>query len=124
MAKPTVRVIIPRNPDGLLSLADLVYKKHQADGAKSPLQTLSDYNWNDNGPKIAEAQVLDAQAKQMEKDLEELYRLRDILLKPIDLTVKSSRDNLMGIYKNNYKKLGDWGYVVDDTPKAKKTSVK
>ncbi len=120
MANPNMRVKIPRNPQRRIALAASIYKKHLADGVKSPLQTLSDYNWTDNGPKITEAEDLELQAKQLEKDVEELYRQRDLLLEPITLTIRSSRDNLLGIYQANYKKLGDWGFVVDDTPRAKK----
>ena len=37
--------------------------------------------------------------------------------------VTSARDILLGLNKGNEKKLGDWGFVVDDSPapaKAKK----
>jgi len=35
-------------------------------------------------------------------------------------SVKASRDTLVGVYNSNPKKLGDWGFVVNDTPQAKK----
>ena len=123
MKKPSFRVKIPTNPSELLSLAAGVYAKHVADGATSPLKELEDNNWTDNGPGIANAITLDNNAKQMEKDLEELYRQRDILIAPIALTVKASRDLLIGKYPTNYKKLGDWTFIVDDSPKAKKKKV-
>jgi len=120
MAKNNVRIKMPRNADDLLKLANLVYAKHTADGDKSPLNLLDDYNWTNNGDKITQAQTLQNQAKQMEKDLEGLYKQRDLLLDPVDLTVKASRDLLLGVYKANYKKLGDWGFEVDDSPKPVK----
>ncbi len=120
MAKSTTaRVVIPRNPDEFLTLAKLVFAKHTADGATSKLNGLSDYNWTDNGAKIDEAITLQARAKQMEKDLEELYRLRDIQIAPVDKTVKASRDLLLGAFASNPKKLGEWGFTVNDTAKAK-----
>lgn len=122
MPNPNVRVKIPTNPTELLKLAALIYAKHTADGAASRLKALDDYTWELHGDKVAQAQVLDAEATQMEKDLEEKYKQRDLLLAPVDATVKSSRDLLLGAYKKNYKKLGDWGFEVDDTPKAKKTT--
>ena len=122
MPNPNVRVKIPTNPSELLKLAALIYAKHIADGAASRLKALDDYTWELHGDKVEQAQVLDAEATQMEKDLEEKYKQRDLLLAPVDATVKSSRDLLLGAYKKNYKKLGDWGFEVDDTPKAKKTT--
>ena len=120
MAKNNVRVKIPRNPEDLLALATDVYSKHISDSSTSALNSLADYNWTDNGAKIAQAQALQDKAKQMERDLEGLYNQRDLLLAPVDLTVKASRDLLLSIYKANYKKLGDWGFEVDDSPKPKK----
>ena len=120
MAKTNVRVIIPKNPADELNLAKKISDKHTADGANSPLKALVDFNWTDNAPKVTQALALQVQIDQMEKDLETLYNKRNVLLVPVDGTVKASRDTLLGIYKANYKKLGDWGFVVDDTPKAKK----
>lgn len=120
MAKAKVRVIIPKNPEDLLKLAGKINLKHVADGAASPLNQLEDFNWTDHGSKIAPAQTFNDDAKQMEKDLEKKYDQRDLLVSPIDQTVKASRDLLLGKFKLNPKKLGDWGFVVDDSPKAKK----
>ncbi|MCB9187539.1 MAG: hypothetical protein H6601_12445 [Flavobacteriales bacterium] len=115
------RVVIPSNPEKALALAKLVYGKHQADGANSPLNVLKDHNWTDNGPKIADAENLNKQAKDLEKQVEKLYQDRDALLKPITATLRSSSQTLLGIYKSSPKTLGDWGYEVNDTPVAKKT---
>src|SRR5690349_5642326 len=123
MAKAT-RVFIPRNPSELLSLAESIYSKHQADGANSPLNALEDDNWTENGARIAQAKALDAQAKQMQKDLENLFKQRDLLLAPIDATVKASRDLLLSKFSRNPKKLGDWSFDVTDSPKAKKIEKK
>lgn len=120
MAKKNVRVQIPKNPEELLKLADKINKKHISDAADSPLNQLEDFNWTDNGPKIVPAQTFNDEAKQMEKDLEKKYDQRDLLVNPIDKTVKATRDLLLGKYAQNPKKLGDWGFVVDDSPKAKK----
>lgn len=118
------RVIIPSNAEKALALAKLVYGKHQADGANSPLNVLQDHNWTDNGPKIALADDLNAQAKELEKKEEKLYKERDALLKPVKDTLRSSSQTLMGIYKSSPKKLGDWGFEVNDTPQKKKEEPK
>lgn len=120
MPKNNVRVKMPRNADDLFTLAKLVYAKHTADGDRSPLNSLDDYNWMDNGSKIAQWQYLQNQVKQLEKDIDDLYRQRDLLLAPVDLTLRASRDLLLSIYKANYKELNDWDFEVDDRPKPKK----
>lgn len=122
MAKKNVRITIPTNPTELLNLAKSIYTKHTDDGADSPLNQLEDDNWADNGPKIADALDLDAQTKQLEKALENLYAQRNLLLDPVKKTVLASRDLLSGKFSKNPKKLGDWGFVVDDSPKASKAA--
>ena len=119
MAKSTIRVKIPGNANDQIALAEKIYAKHQDDGADSPLNLLEDDNWTDNGPKIEQAKALQLQAKQMEKDLEKLYQLRDQLLSPLLATIKASRDALLAKYSKTPKKLGDWAFQVDDSPKAK-----
>lgn len=114
------RVVIPSNAEKVLSLADKVLKKHTSDGDSSPLNVLQDHNWTDNGPKVAKAIALNNKAKALEKEVEKLYQDRDALLKPIKDTVRSSSRTLMGIYKSSPKKLGDWGFEVNDTPQKKK----
>ena len=118
------RVVIPQNPEKAIALAKKVYDKHLADGTDSPLNVLKDHNWTDNGPKIAEAEDLNKQAKDLEKQVEKLYQDRDALLKTITATLRSSSQTLMGIYKSSPKKLGDWGYEVNDTPQKKKEEQK
>lgn len=115
-----MRVQIPRDPVLRLKLAANVYKKHSDDAAASPLDELQDHNWNDNGPKIEEAQKLQTEIEQLEKSLEVLYGQHDLLILPILETVKSSRDLLMGVYAANPKKSGEWGFTVGDSAKAVK----
>lgn len=120
MANNAFRVVIPTHPEQKLALAELVLAKHTTDGAASPLNAMSDHNWTANGPKVAQARTLQTDITQMEKDLENLYKQRDLLLAPVMESVKASRDLLYGANRTNPKKLGDWGYVVNDTPQKKK----
>lgn len=108
------RVTIPRNPKERLELAGRVFAKHQADGAGSPLSALQENNWTTHGPNVAEALTLHNQAEDLSRQIEELYRQRDVLLEPITEAVKSSRDLLLGIHRTNPKRLGDWGFEVAD----------
>ena len=120
MANNSFRVVIPTNPEQQLNLAELVLNKHTADGPASPLNVLVDHSWNDNGPKVGQARTLQNEITQLEKDLERKYKERNLLLAPAMQSVKASRDTLVGIHRSNPKKLGDWGYVVNDTPQRKK----
>jgi len=115
------RIVISKSPEKLLALAKTILKKHEDDGASSPLNTLLDANWTENGPKVAEADDLNAQAKELEKKVEKLYQDRDALLASVELTVRASANLLNGIYKNSPKNLGEWGFEVNDTPAKKKT---
>lgn len=118
------RVVIPSNPEKAIALAKLVNQKHTDDGADSPLNVLKDHNWIDNGPKIAEADTLNEEAKKLEKQVEKIYKERDALLKPIKDTLRASSKTLLGIYASSPKKLGDWGFEVNDTPQKKKEEPK
>ena len=52
--------------------------------------------------------------------MEKAYRERDLLIEPIDETVKASRNLLKALNQKNPKRLADWGFQVADTaPQAK-----
>ena len=114
------RVVLSGNPVHSLDLAQLVYDKHQSDGAASLLLSLEEHDWAITGPKIAPCLAKHKEAEALSKAAEEAYRVRDAMLTEINAIVKDSKTLLKGKYVNNPKKLGEWGFVVDDTPKAKK----
>jgi hypothetical protein len=114
------RIIIPKNPGELLKLAQKIYDKHQADGAASPLNAMIDYNWAVEGPKVAPCKKNNDDAEVAAKRAEQLYRQRDLDLPNVRAIVQNSAAVLKGIYAKNPKVLGDYGLVVDDTPRAKK----
>ena len=77
--------------------------------------------WETNGPKISEALQLHVQAEELRKQAENLNKKRDLLLNVVKESVKGSRDILMGIYRENPKELGNWGYEVNaSVSKSKK----
>lgn len=116
------RVVIPRNPAQKLELASLIYAKHLDMGNSSPLNSLQSNNWSNNGPEIASAQTLHQQAEEFKRQMELAYKQRDLLLAKIDESIKSSRDLLLGVYRAIPKSLGQWGFEVDDSKKASKTT--
>ena len=115
-AKTTVRIPVSKKPGEALALATLVFAKHQADGASSPLKAITE--WQTVGPTIAAAADTQTRIEAMEKQLEKLYETRDNLLPAILDVTQRSRTLLGSIYKKAPRTLGDWGYTVDDTPRA------
>ncbi|HNW52168.1 MAG TPA: hypothetical protein PKH79_13875 [Prolixibacteraceae bacterium] len=113
MANSNYRVVIPSSPGDLLNLANSVYKKHQELGASSPLNSMQSNKWDDNGPSVATALGYQEQAEELKRQSEKLNKQRDLLLAPIKESVRASRDLLLGIYRDNPRVLGDWGYEVN-----------
>jgi hypothetical protein len=122
MATTKGRVLISRNPEELLKLAGKVYSKHVADGATSDLNNLDagTYDWSKVGPTIPICLAFHDEAEDYKTKMEEAYRKRDALLTSIDEHVKGSSSFLKGKYANQPKKLGNWGFEVDDTARAPK----
>ena len=118
------RVVVPTNPAELLALAAKIYAKHVADGAASPLKAMVDYDWAADGPKIAPCLANHTDAEAAAKKAEEAYRQRDVDLPAIKAIVKNSAGLLKKINAKNPKKLGDYGFVVDDTVQVKKAKPK
>lgn len=120
MAITKGRVQMPRNPKESFELAQKIYTKHQADGATSPLDQLEGYDWATTGPTIQNGLDYHNKAEELKGQMEQLYRQRDAIFKDVDAINKASGAYLKGKYAKNPKKLTEWGFEVDDTPKAKK----
>ena len=121
MAKTTKgRIAIPTNVEENLQLAGKVYEKHQKDGASSILNNLDDMDWNAMGPNIALCLQKHLEAEDLKRKTEEAYRTRDLYLPQLNELLRASKGLLKGVYSKNPKKLGEWGFSVDDSPKVKK----
>ena len=99
-----------------------VAAEHKDQGKDSPLSIL---NWDEINPVITEADGLDDKIGSMGRELEKLTQRRKTLIeKPDGLGdfARQSRDILSGVYRNEMKKLGDFGFEVNDSPKVKKTT--
>lgn len=120
MKKQNVRIAIPLNPTLLILLAVAIKIQHEKLGIKSPLAVL---DWEKNGPVIGEAAEVDGKLQGLEKELEKLFGRRKVLLDgSLSEFVRSCRDVLTGTCRGELRKLIDFGFEVDDTPKAKKTT--
>ena len=109
------RVEIPKRPLELIDLAEKVYAKHQQDADNSALKPLP---WTEVGVTLTQAEELHIKAEKLKREMDQVYEERDKLLKPIEEIVKSSRDILIGVHKKQPKKLGEWGYIVIESPKS------
>lgn len=121
MAKLTKgRVLIPRKIEEHLSLAEKVYQKHQIEGQGSILNSLEGLDWAQIGPKLAECAKKHEEAEEYRRKMEEAYRERDLVFPQIEEILRASKSILKAAYSKNPKKMGEWGFTVDDTPKVKK----
>ena len=109
------RVKVPKNPGDLLDLAKVVGDKHQKEGTSSPLKLSVDYNWDELVAEIDKCKELHTAAEDFKRKMEETYRERDISLPNIESAVRAASALLKGVYAKNPKRLGDWGFNVDDT---------
>ena len=116
----TVRVVIPTNVGELLRLAMRIYKKHLADGKNSVLRNLTDYNWDEIGPNLDLAAAKHEEAEDLMRRAELAYRERDRLVGDLPDAIRATRDMLKGMFRKTIKKLVEWGFEVNDTPRVKK----
>ena len=115
---PKPRITIPPNTPDLIKLAVAIQEQHTALGKTSPLTML---DWDEAAPEIKDASDVQKQIDKLGKDLEKLVERRNNYVEPLGDFVRSSRDVLAGVYRSEIRKLTDFGFKVDTTPKQKKT---
>ena len=129
MSNGFLSVIIPRKANDLLTLAEGIYAKHEADGVDSVLKY---FDMAEFGILILAAKENDALAKKLNRDKEMNFQQRNLALgfgngarnansKTLLHYVLSCRDVLLGLNKSNEKSLGLWGFYVISSPKSKNT---
>ena len=118
--------MIPATPDDLKTLIDAIITKHASYVLPdvSPLAVFLQQN-----PTINLAQMsLDAQQAIDDNDAAAAERIqkesrkqqRDVLWNPVMTHLRKIGGFLVGVFVGKEKKAGDWGYTVDDSPKAPK----
>lgn len=122
MPRTSGRINVSKNAEQLLKLAADVYAKHLAEGVNSPLKSLDDYNWDAIGLAIQPCLDLHKTAEMHKAKMEEAYRERDKTLPNIEEAVRGAKGILKAIYRKNPKKMGDWGFTIDDSPRTKRLS--
>ncbi|MCG3165270.1 MAG: hypothetical protein POELPBGB_01032 [Bacteroidia bacterium] len=89
----------------------------------NPYLALHNYSITDDMVAVTDARGFHEQAKQLAKDAEDATEDRNNVWLPVVEHVRSIGGFLMGLYNNNPKELGNWGFVVDDSPRAPKQVV-
>jgi hypothetical protein len=119
MPKKNVRVTIPTDPSEDIALLVKVKAKHDALGDASPLKGLK---WEKIGPAYASAKLHDDAAEDAKKVMEREFRARDVDMPTVMQALRDSRDVLLAVNSENPKVLGDYGFEVDDSPRAATTA--
>lgn len=128
MSRVTTRVEIPKNADKFLILIDDIVEKEEALAPNGVLST-------DDLTKLKALKTIandsNVAMKAAKKLAEEKTAARDFAFgrtkgqgvntpDTCEFFVTKLRDKLLADNKTNPKVLGEWGFVVDSSPKAKK----
>lgn len=129
MPKKTLRISIPKSPDGLVDLVIAIAAKHSKDGQSSPLNGMKEKDRSDFLAKAAMVKQLSETAKSLRRQAEKATQDRDLVigsasaaLTPGTLRFYAAavRDLLVGVNKGNEQALGEYGFAVDTTPRVVK----
>ncbi len=118
MGNPTIRVNVPKNAEELLDLATKIVSKKNELGATSPLTAMVSHSWTENEQKVPTCLDFHNRAEELNRQAEEAYRQRDLLLGDIKESVLASRDLLLGVYRETPRVLGEYGFEVNDSVRA------
>jgi hypothetical protein len=128
MANNQFRVVIPTNADAFITLCDEIIEKEEE---LAPNGILSAAELQELKDLRTDAAKANKEAKQLEKQAEDKTKARDLCLGKANgqgvatpgtalFFVTKLRDKALADNKTNPKAIGEWGFVVDDSPKKKK----
>ncbi len=112
-----IRVEVPRNKEEELKLAVNIIAKELVMGATSPIHGI---DWAGKAATVTDAKTHFDKSEALRKQAEEELELCNIAMVGIDDSIKQSRDILKGIYRATPHTLGEWGFVVNETPNKPK----
>jgi len=120
------RIVIPTTPDDLKTLIEAIKAKHATfiPPSGSPLTVFLQENTKiDLALMVADAAqaITDNDAAEAERQQKESRKQqRDTLWNPVMGHMRIIGSFIVGVFKGREKKAGDWGYTVDDSPRAPK----
>lgn len=120
MSRKTIKVVVPENAEELIELAKLINQKHVLDAGTGPLNGL---NMIDFDTKTQSANTFHLQSEALHRDAVTATQNRDVALGlsegqtsmqngTVDFYVRSIVDVLLGHFRGNEQKLGDYGFIV------------
>lgn len=107
---------IPSDPSEAIRLLTAIKTKHAALGATSPLAGLK---WADIDPALTVAVEQDALSDEFHRKAEKATGARDAKMPVVTEAIRSARDVLMGLNRENPDALGDFGFKVSDARSGK-----
>ena len=116
MANNRYRVEIPANPGEAIALLNAIKSKHEEQGTSSPL---SGIKWADINPALAIAKEQHDLSVELRRKAEAATGARDAKMAVVNDALRSARDVLMGLNRDNPDALGDYGFDVADARAAK-----
>jgi hypothetical protein len=111
MPNPKVRVDIPTDPTARIALLKKAKAKHDELAAKSPLVGLK---WETISPALARADTADQLSDDLGRKREKATGDRDVEMPAVTEALRSIRDVLLGLNRDNPDALGDYGFDVSD----------
>ncbi|MGI4871019.1 MAG: hypothetical protein ACRYFX_07555 [Janthinobacterium lividum] len=117
------RIPLPTIKDalGVLNLAAAVSAGITKAGAASLIGGQLALDLQAAAAKVPDALALHQQAKDLEKQLEHLYEQRDkVVAECLPLVQRGSKALQGNLGKADLRQMGDYGYTVDDSPRAAK----
>ena len=100
-----MKVEIPKNIEELIDLGTSINTKHELDGVASPLNSMKDYSWQVEGPKLPLGLAKHLEAEELKRQSEIAFKERDLLLTNTVAIIRASRDILLGV---NHQKPERW----------------
>lgn len=116
MSNNKFSVGIPSDPSEAIKLLSSIKTKHAALGATSPLAGLK---WAEIDPALTVAAEQDALSDEFHSKAEKATGARDAKMTVVTEAIRSARDVLMGLNRDNPDALGDFGFKVSDARAGK-----
>ncbi len=111
MPNPKVRVDIPSDPTAKIALLKKAKTKHDELAANSPLKGLK---WENIASALARADTADQLSDELGRKREKATGDRDVEMPTVTEALRSIRDVLLGLNRDNPDALGDFGFDVSD----------
>lgn len=115
MSNNRYRVVIPTDPTEAIKLLTTIKAKHDTLAAASPLGGLK---WAEIAPALATADEQDKLSDELRLQSEKATGSRDAEMPEVTEAIRSARDVLMGLNRDNPDALGDFGFKVSDARAA------